>query len=224
MASPPAKARNAGGCSPFARFILTPRVSKHRTFVWSSKPTLPDTRLAVIAREDDYAFGVLHSDAHCLWSLRTGNFHGVGNDPQYTPSNSFETFPFPWPLNTLDEDLTPEQCQHRDAIGEAARELDKKRRLWLNPPEWVREEPDVIPSLPPRLLPVDDEAAKQLKKRTLTNLYNERPTWLANLHSQLDQAVFAAYHWPSDVTEEQILEHLLALNLFRSSLPKQASA
>ena len=142
----------------------------------------------------------------------------MGNDPRYTPTTTFETFPFPWPLNTPDDALTPEQRQHRDAIGAAAKELDDKRRLWLNPPEWVREVPDVIPSLPNRLLPVDDEAAKQLKQRTLTNLYNQRPTWLDNLHRTLDAAVFDAYGWPRDITDEQILERLLALNLERAAL------
>ena len=202
--------------APLERFVITPRVSKHRLFDWFSSPTLPDSATYAIARDDDYAFGVLHSRAHELWSLRMGTWLGVGNDPRYTPTTTFETFPFPWPLNTPDEALTPEQCQHRDAIGDAARELDEKRRLWLNPPEWVREEPDVIPSLPPRLLPVNDEAASQLKKRTLTNLYNERPTWLANLHTNLDAAVFAAYGWPSEITDEQILDYLLSLNLARA--------
>ena len=32
-----------------------------------------------------------------------------------------------------------------------------------------------------------------LKKRTLTNLYNERPTWLKLAHETLDRAVLAAY-------------------------------
>ena len=99
------------------------------------------------------------------------------------PTTTLETFPFPWPLNTPDTARTSEQRGHRDAIGEAARALDEVRRRWLNPPEWVREEPDVLPSLPARLLPVDEDAAKQLRKRTLTNLYNARPTWLANLHA-----------------------------------------
>ena len=200
-----------------SRFIVTPRVSKHRIFAWLSAPTLPDTRVVVIARDNDYAFGVLHSHSHEVWSLRTGGHHGVGNDPQYTPTKSFETFPFPWPLNTPDDALTPEQRAHRDAIGEAAHELDAKRRLWLNPPEWVREEPDVIPSLPPRLLPVDEHAEKELRKRTLTNLYNQRPTWLANLHATLDAAVFAAYGWPPDIGDDEMLERLLALNLERAT-------
>ena len=211
--------RNA--LAPLRRFIMSPRVAKHRTFVWQSPPTLPDSATVAIARDDDYAFGVLHSRAHELWSLRMGT--SLEDRPRYTPTSTFETFPFPWPLNTPDEALTADQCNHRDAIGEAARELDEKRRLWFNPPEWVREVPDVIPSLPPRLLPVDDEAASQLKKRTLTNLYNERPTWLDNLHANLDAAVFAAYGWPPDITDEQILERLLALNLLRSSLSEEAS-
>ena len=81
----------------------------------------------------------------------------------------------------------------------------------------MREEPDTIPSLPPRLLPVDEHAEKQLRKRTLTNLYNERPTWLANLHAALDAAVFAAYGWPPEIGDDEMLELLLTLNLKRAT-------
>ena len=201
---------------PLARFIATPRLGKHRLFVWLQAPTLPDSQIVAIARDDDYAFGVLHSRPHELWSLRMGTWLGVGNDPRYTPTTTFETFPFPWPLNTSDDALNSEQRVHRDAIANAAQALDQARRRWLNPPEWVREEPDVIPSLPPRLLPVDEHAANQLRQRTLTNLYNQRPTWLANLHNNLDQAVHQAYGWPPDLKDEELLERLLALNLERS--------
>ena len=65
----------------------------------------------------------------------------------------------------------------------------------------------------PRIVPADEEAAKKLKKRTLTNLYNERPTWLDLAHKELDEAVAAAYGWPADLSDETILEKLLALNL-----------
>ena len=207
--------RNA--LAPLSRFIGTPTLAKYRLFVWLTAPTLPDHQLVAIAREDDYTFGVLHSRAHELWSLRMGT--SLEDRPRYTPTSTFETFSFPWPLNTPDEALTNEQRSHRDAIAEAARTLDKARRHWLNPPELVREEPDVVPSLPPRLLPVDEDAERVLKKRTLTNLYNERPTWLANLHDALDAAVFAAYGWeeaPDELGEEELLGRLLALNLARA--------
>ena len=208
--------------APLPRFIATPTVAKHRLFAWLSAPTLPDHQLIVVAREDDYAFGVLHSRAHELWSLRMGTWLGVGNDPRYTPTSTFETFPFPWPLDTPDDALTDEQRGTATAIAEAAWALDEARRRWLNPPELVREEPDVVPSLPPRLLPVDEDAERELKRRTLTSLYNARPAWLAHLHDTLDAAVFAAYGWgeagaPGELGEEELLGRLLALNLERAT-------
>ncbi|MEK7991872.1 MAG: type IIL restriction-modification enzyme MmeI [Thiotrichaceae bacterium] len=63
---------------------------------------------------------------------------------------------------------------------------------------------------------MDDDAAKQLKKRTLTNLYNERPPWLDNLHKKLDEAVANAYGWSHDLSDDEILQKLLALNLERA--------
>jgi type II restriction/modification system DNA methylase subunit YeeA len=172
-----------------------------------------------VARDDAYTFGVLQSRSHEQWALRMGT--SLGETPRYTPSTTFETFPFPWPLNTPDDALTPEQQSHRDAIAEAARKLNEARERWLNPPELVREEPDVVPELPPRLVPVSEGAEKELKKRTLTNLYNARPTWLANLHRDLDAAVFAAYGWPESsdpdsLEDEEMLRRLLALNLERA--------
>ena len=89
--------------APLPRFIGTPTLAKHRLFVWLAAPTLRDHQLVVIARADDYTFGVLHSRAHELWSLRMGTWLGVGNAPRYTPTSTFETFPFPWPLDTPDE-------------------------------------------------------------------------------------------------------------------------
>ena len=201
-----------------SRYICTPMTSKHRVFVWRPVAIMPTNATVAIARDDDYTFGVLHSRAHEWWSLRMGTWLGVGNDPRYTPTTTFETFPFPWPLDSPESALTAEQRGHRDAIAAAARELDEARRRWLNPPEWVREEPDVLPSLPPRLLPVDAAAAKQLAKRTLTNLYNARPAWLANLHRDLDAAVYASYGWPEvpeELAEEELLSRLLALNVER---------
>ena len=204
---------------PLRRFIATPRLAKHRLFVWLEAPTLSDSQVVVIAREDDYAFGVLHSRAHELWALRMGT--SLEDRPRYTPTSTFETFPFPWPLDTPDAALSDAQRAQRDAIGEAARALDEARRRWLNPPEWVREEPDVAPSLPPRLLPVDEAAERELRKRTLTKLYNARPAWLAHLHTALDAAVFAAYGWaeagaPEGLEEDELLSRLLALNLGRA--------
>jgi hypothetical protein len=125
----------------------------------------------------------------------------------------------------------------REAIAEAARELDRLRAAWLNPPEWTRTEVLEFPGSAdgpwaryvekpdrrgigtvryPRLAPLDAECAKHLACRTLTNLYNERPTWLDLAHKKLDAAVSAAYGLPADLTDEEILAKLLELNLARA--------
>ena len=131
---------------------------------------------------------------------------------------------------------TPEQEQ---AIAEAARELNELRERWLNPPEWTREEVLEFPGTPggpwsryiasgtntvcyPRVVPKDDASAALLKKRTLTNLYNERPAWLDLAHKKLDAAVFAAYGWKPDLTDDDLLAALLALNQERAA-PAEAS-
>ena len=128
-----------------------------------------------------------------------------------------------------------------EAIAAAAQELNALRERWLNPPEWTVEKILEFPGTTggpwqryldaktvdtktgigtvryPRLEPRDADCAAKLKKRTLTNLYNERPAWLDLAHKKLDATVAAAYGLPTDLTDEQILEKLLALNLERAA-------
>ena len=68
----------------------------------------------------------------------------------------------------------------------------------------------------PRVVPKSIDFASNLKKRTLTNLYNQRPALLANAHRRLDEAVFAAYGWPPELPDDDLLARLLALNLERA--------
>jgi hypothetical protein len=68
----------------------------------------------------------------------------------------------------------------------------------------------------PRIVAKDDQCVNKLKKRTLTNLYNGRPTWLDLAHQKLDAAVFAAYGWKADMSDDEILAKLLDLNLSRA--------
>ena len=167
------------------RYIATPRVSKHRVFVWLTPDVLANDGTIVFASSEDYFFGILHSKAHELWARGKGTqLREVESGFRYTPSTTYETFPFPEPTD-----------EQREEIASAARRLDGLRRNWLNP---------------------DGAPEAELKKRTLTNLYNARPTWLANAHAALDQAVFAAYGWPEGNGDEEILKNLLALNLERS--------
>jgi hypothetical protein len=175
--------------SGLSRFIVTPAVSKYRVFAWLSARTLADHQLVVIARDDDYTFGMLQSRIHESWALAIGP--RLETRPRYPPMTTLETFPFP--------DVTSDQ---RDRIGQAARRLVELRDGWLNAPGTD---------------PAD------LEKRTLTNLYNQRPTWLTNCHLELDSAVLDAYGWPAGLADGEILERLLALNLERAAadFPRQ---
>ncbi|WP_338502376.1 class I SAM-dependent DNA methyltransferase [Sphingomonas kaistensis] len=202
------------------RFIATPIVAKHRIFVWLPVSTRPSNLLDAIARDDDTTFGILHSRFHELWSLRMGT--SLEDRPRYTPSTTFETFPFP-------EGLTPDipaadyaADPRAQSIAAAAARLNELRENWLNPANLVRREPEVVPGYPDRILPVSEEAAKELKKRTLTNLYNARPQWLANAQAALDEAVADAYGWGDDwraglLTEDEILARLFRLNQERAA-------
>jgi SAM-dependent methyltransferase len=170
--------------SGLTRFVATPITSKHRLFRWLSTDALPMVSVVAIARDDDYAFGVLHSRIHEAWARGMGTqLREVESGFRYTPTTCFETFPFPRP-----SDL------QREAIAEAARDLDRLRTGWLTPPGL---------------------SDADLAKRTLTNLYNARPTWLAQAHERLDAAVLAAYGWPADIDHDDLLARLLALNLAR---------
>lgn len=199
------------------RQILTPRVAKHRLFVFASARVLPDSRLFSIVRDDDTTFGILQSIYHEAWTLRTCSWHGVGNDPTYNAKSCFETFPFP-------EGLTPDipAAQYANdpraqAIAAAAKDLHEKREAWLNPADLVDRTPEVVAGYPDRLIPKSEAAAAILKKRTLTALYNERPAWLAHLHDALDAAVAAAYGWPADISNDAALDELFKLNQARSA-------
>ena len=197
------------------RYIATPTVAKHRLFAWYDARICPDHQLIAIARDDDTTFGILHSRFHEAWSLRLGTWLGVGNDPRYTPTTTFQTFPFPEGL-TPDVPASDYANDPRAAdIAEAARRLVELRDRWLNPPEWVEWVDEPVPGYPRRPVPRDEAAARDLKKRTLTNLYNQRPQWLANAHAALDSAAAVAYGWPGDIEEEDALGELLELNLNR---------
>ncbi len=206
------------------RFIVTPAVSKHRVFVRLPAVFVPDQQLLVFATSNDFDFGVLHSRAHETWARAQGTqVRERESGFRYTPTTCFETFPFPEPTD-----------DQRASIADAAKELDQLRSNWLNPPQWTREEVLEFPGSAdgpwaryvhgadargigavryPRLVPKDAECEKQLKKRTLTNLYNERPAWLDLAHRKLDEAVFAAYGWNPEMPDEEILADLLQLNL-----------
>ncbi len=204
-----------------SRYVVTPMTAEHRIFLWQSLPTLPDNNLVIIAKDDDTHFGILHSIFHETWSSRIGNKMGAGNQRRYNRETIYDSFPFPEGL-TADIPASDYADDPRaQAIAAAAARLNELRENWLNPPDLVERVPEVVEGYPDRILPKDDAAAKELKKRTLTNLYNARPAWLDHAHRALDEAVAEAYGWGDDfraglMTDDEILARLFRLNQKRA--------
>ena len=229
------------------RFIATIAHSKYRFFVWLPITTSPDQALITVARADDTTFGVLHSRFHELWSLRTGSSIGVGNDPRYTPTSCFEPYPFPPGLSPADTShlrtevldsgavvplfASPVARLAAGRIAEGARQLSALRERWLNPPEWTRREPEVVPlglerSPYPERVMAREGFEPQLAGRTLTKLYNERPAWLTQAHESVDAAVADAYGWADyspAMQDDEILARLLVMNRSRAAAEARAA-
>lgn len=169
------------------RYIATPRVAKHRVFVFVPAGVLPDAQVIAFARDDHYFLGVLQARPHVAWSLKKGS--ELEDRPRYTPESSFRTYPLP--------DPTPEQ---RAQIARAAEKLHTLRENWLR---------------------ASSSTDNDVRKRTMSELYNDRPAWLRDAHDDLDRAVFAAYGWeqvPENLERDEILRRLLALNFCRAGV------
>ncbi len=214
--------------SSSSSYVATVETAKHRIFVRLLGSIAPEHRLIVIPTESDALLGILSSRFHVAWALSKGGT--LEDRPVYNTTQCFETFPFPPGLTP--RDTAPRACQASppclaeqivaENIAAAARRLNELRENWLNPPEWVdwvitpEEEKAGFPKRP--VAKPGHEA--DLKKRTLTNLYNQRPAWLDLAHKELDKAVAAAYGWTdytAEMPDEEILRRLLALNLERAA-------
>lgn len=200
----------AAARATLARVIVTPEVSKHRVFVWAPSVVGIDKNLIAFACDDDTSFGILQSTPHRLWSLRLGT--SLEDRPRYTPSTAFETFPFP---DGLTPDIPATQFEtnpNAQRIARAARRLNELREAWLNPPELVKCGPEVSQGYPDRVIPRDPAAEVELKRRTLTNLYNASPSWLQHAHLDLDEAVAAAYGWEWPLADDEVIRRLFEIN------------
>jgi hypothetical protein len=180
------------------RYIITVETSKHRTFQFLDAAILPDNKLIAIADGDAATLAVLSSRIHCHWAIIAGGWLGYGNDPVYVKTSCFDPFPFPDPPEPLKAKLR--------ALGE---ELDatRKRVQADHPDLTLTGLYNVLEKLKAggELTPQDED----VKTRGLVLV-------LKDLHDQIDAATAQAYGWPADLSDEQILEKLVALNAERA--------
>jgi hypothetical protein len=180
------------------RYIATVETSKHRFFCFLDENILPDNKLILFALEDAYFHGILSSKIHVNWALAAGSDLG-GNTPVYVKTTCFETFPFPV--------ATEAQKQQ---IRTLAEQLDahRKQRQALHPTLTITDMYNVIEKLRSgEPLHAKDQ---KIHEQGLVSI-------LLQLHTELDAAVADAYGWPVNLTEEEILEKLVALNKERAA-------
>ncbi len=186
-----------------SRFIATIETSKHRFFVFLPTLTVPDSTLVTLGLDDGFHLGVLSSKLHTLWALAAGGRLGVGNDPRYNKTRCFETFPFPSP--------TPAQFARIGDLGETL-DSHRKRQQSLHPSLTITGMYNVLGKL--RSGEALTAKEKVIHEQGLVSV-------LKQIHDELDAAVFDAYGWPSMLTDEEILERLVALNAVRAEEEKR---
>ncbi|GAB3196248.1 hypothetical protein ABID22_002828 [Pontibacter aydingkolensis] len=179
-------------------YIVTVETAKHRAFTKLDKSIKPDNMLVVIALEDDYHLGILSSKIHVIWALATGSDLG-GNTPRYNKSRCFETFPFPAATEAQQEQ-----------IRSIAEQLDahRKQRQAQHPTLTITDMYNVLEKL---------RSGEALNAKEQKTHEQGLVSILLQLHTELDAAVAAAYGWPANLPEEEILERLVALNKERSA-------
>jgi hypothetical protein len=184
-----------------ARSIVTIETSKHKPFVFIPKDVLPDHKLYVIASEDASILGVLSSRAHAAWALAAGGT--LEDRPTWTNTTCFLPFPFP----ACSE---PQKARIRQ-LGE---DLDahRKRQQAIHPDLTITGMYNVLEKLRSGEALTDKE--RTIHEKGLVSV-------LKQIHDDLDAAVFEAYGWPSTLTEEEILERLVALNAERAEEEKR---
>lgn len=178
------------------RYISTVETAKHRVFVFLDAKILPDNKLINFAFGDAFFLGVLSSRVHVTWALQAGG--KLEDRPVYVKTTCFDTFPFP--------NCTEAQ---KETIGAIAERLDghRKRQLELAPHLTLTEMYNVLEALRTgEELTAEDRG---IYEAGLVGVLRE-------IHDELDAAVFAAYGWPADLTEEEILGNVVALNAQRS--------
>jgi len=185
--------------SGLRRYIATTETAKHRVFQFLNAGVLPDHKILAFALDDACFLGVLSSRIHVGWALRTGGHLGVGNDPVYAKTRCFETFPFPA--------CTDAQKQRIRDLGEQL-DAHRKRQQAAHPELTLTGMYNVLEKLRKgEPLTAKDKA---IHEAGLVGIVKQ-------IHDELDAAVAEAYGWPVDLSDEEILERLVALNADRAA-------
>lgn len=182
------------------RYIATIETAKHRVFQFLPMSILPDNKLACVALDDAYFLGVLSSRFHVPWAIESGGRLGMGDDPVYVKSRCFDPFPFPADV--------PEPLKARIRAEAEALDALRKQVLAAHVDLTLTGLYNVLESLKAGRALTDKE--RDIHDRGLVTLIRQH-------HDAIDSAVAEAYGWPADLSDEDILTRLVALNKTRAA-------
>ena len=178
------------------RYIVTPMTAKHRFFVFLDQAVLPDQGLIPIGLDDAAFLSVLSSSIHLTWTLRQGGT--LEDRPRYNNSRCFKPFPFP--------DLTEAQRTRLRSLGEQL-DAHRKAQQVAHPKLTLTQMYNVLEKL--RAVERIEGKDREIYDQGLIGI-------LRDIHDQIDAAVADAYGWPADLSDEDILFRLVALNKERA--------
>ncbi|NJM31464.1 MAG: class I SAM-dependent DNA methyltransferase [Rhizobiales bacterium] len=182
-----------------SRYIATVETAKHRIFQFLDAEILPDNMLVCIASDSAADLGILSCRFHVTWALRAGGWLGMGNDPRYSKSRCFDPFPFPAATD-----------KQRSEIARIAEALDKHRK-----DVQARHSGITLTGMYNVLEKV--KAGEELDADGKLIFDDALILILKELHEELDAAVAAAYGWPADLPEDEVLARLVAMNKERAA-------
>jgi hypothetical protein len=198
-----ARARFRKALAGLPRYIATSRTARHRVFQFEEASILAETKVLVFALNDSAQLGVLSSAVHVTFANRRGGWLGVGNDSTYNHSDCFDPFPFPA--------CSEQQSRRIRELGESL-DTHRKRQQAQHPHLTITGMYNVLEKL--RSGEPLTEKERLIHEQGLVSV-------LKQIHDELDAAVFDAYGWPATLTDEEILERLVALNHERAEEEKQ---
>jgi hypothetical protein len=181
------------------RYIVTPETSKFKFFTFIDSSVISEGSLIVFSFDDPYFLGILSGRVHVTWALASGGRLGVGNDPRYNKTRCFDPYPFPDPSE-----------DHKTRIRDLAERLDSHRKHWkeLHPSLTMTGMYNVLAKL---------RSGEPLTDKDRTIHEQGLVSVLKQIHDDLDAAVFDAYGWPRDLTDDEILRRLVDLNRERAA-------
>ena len=182
------------------RQIITPLTAKHRIFISEPLTTRADSTCVCFAFNDAYYLGVLSSRIHVVWALANGGRLGIGDDPRYLKSECFDHFPFPANISELQKAHIRTQAEDLDALRRRIKsdQQDLTLTKLYNVLEALKDGRALT------------EAERDIHDCGLVTLIRQH-------HDAIDALVAQAYGWPADLSDEEILTRLVALNQERAA-------